>query len=144
MHKNTISILNDDKLSPVLLSFKPSPLETKKVEDVYVDRAGILLSNSEMASIIRNFNNFDFLNEKFDELREKEMEGTLTAFEKSLMDVVVKKILELPNPYRPPDHEKGMALVRKYDLIEEKEAKEKKARLFQKRGWFNILFSWLG
>ena len=73
------------------LPFKPSPLETEKVEDVYFDKVGILLSNSEMTSIIRNFNDFDFLNEKFDELREKEMEGTITAFEKSLMDVVVKK-----------------------------------------------------
>ena len=144
MRENTISISHGDKLSPILFSFEPSPLKKEETADVYVDKTGILLSNSEMASIIRNFNNFDFLNEKFDELREKEMEGTLTAFEKSLMDVVVKKILELPNPYRPPDHEKGMALVRKYDLIEEKEAKEKKARLFQKRGWFNILFSWLG
>ena len=124
MRKNTISISHDDKSSPVLLAFKPSPLDTKKVEDVYFDKAGILLSNSEMTSIIRNFNNFDFLNEKFDELREKEMEGTITAFQKSLMDVVVKKILELPNPYRPPDHEKGMALVIKYDLIERSELTE--------------------
>ena len=63
----------------------------------------------------------DKLNEKFDELWEKEKEEKISEFEEYLLyNVVEKRILEFPNPYLPEDHEEGMKLVEKYSQIKRK------------------------
>lgn len=71
--------------------------------------------------INKNWDDVDKLNEKFDELREKETKETIAEFEEHLLyNVVEKRILEFPNPYLPEDHEEGLKLVEKYSQIERK------------------------
>ena len=73
---------------------------------------------THMSFIIRNWNDLDCLNEKFNELREKEINNTLSEFEKSLLrDVLKKRILEFPNPYLPLDHKEVVEMSRKYGIL---------------------------
>ena len=73
---------------------------------------------THMSFIIRNWNDLDCLNEKFNELREKEINNTLSEFEKSLLkDVLKKRILEFPNPYLPLDHKEAVEMSRKYGIL---------------------------
>ena len=74
---------------------------------------------NHMSFIIRNWDDLDCLNEKFDELREKEINNAISEFEKSLLkDVLKKRILEFPNPYLPFDYEEGQKAIRKYKVLE--------------------------
>ena len=78
-----------------------------------------------MSFIIKNWNNLDCLNEKFDELRKKEINNELSEFEKSLLKNVLKKrILEFPNPYLPPDHKEAVEMSRKYGILNKENDKQ--------------------
>ena len=96
---------------------------------------------SDINSVFTNFENLDFLNEKFYDLKEKENEGHITEFEKLLLyEIIEKRILEIPNPYWPKDHEEGMEISKKY-LRLEKEINRK----HRKKGFKKYLnFSWPG
>ena len=92
--------------------------------------------------INRNWDNVDKLNEKFNELRRKEIEEKITMFEKCLLyDVIEIRILEFPNPYLPKDHEEGMKLVEKYSRIEKRFDRKYKRNRISKL--FNMISSWL-
>ena len=91
--------------------------------------------------INKNWDNVDKLNEKFDELREKETKEKITEFEEYLLyNVVEKRILEFPNPYLPEDHEEGMKLVEKYSQIVRKFDRKYKRNKFSE--FFNTVSSW--
>ena len=79
---------------------------------------------NHMDFIIKNWNNLDCLNEKFDELREKEINNELNEIEKSLLKNVLKKrILEFPNPYLPLDHKEAVEMSRKYGILDKEDDK---------------------
>ena len=72
--------------------------------------------------IIKNWDSLDCLNEKFNELREKEINNTISAFEKSLLRGALKKrILEFPNPYLPLDHKEAVEMSRKYGILKKED-----------------------
>ena len=143
MHENTISISIGNNVSSALLQFDfateylSQPEKYEYERDVYLS-----IPTSKINFIIDNFHDVDLLNIKFDELREKEINNNITEFEKILLyDVLEKRILEFPNPYLPSDHEKGMEIIRRYNLIEGKESRRNHKNGFRKKSWFN-LFSW--
>jgi len=71
-----------------------------------------------ISSLLKNWNNVDFFEKKFDELKEKEMNNTLTKFEeKFLYEVIEKKLLDFPNPFLPKDHEELMKTKSEYKTI---------------------------
>ena len=73
---------------------------------------------THISFIIRNWDNLDCLNEKFNELKEKESNNTISEFEKSLLnDVLKKRILEFPNPYLPLDYKEAIEMNRKYGIL---------------------------
>ena len=73
---------------------------------------------NHMNFIISNWDDLDCLNEKFNELREKEINNTISEFEKSLLrDVLKKRILEFPNPYLPLDYKEAVEMSRKYGVL---------------------------
>lgn len=77
-----------------------------------------LPTSNHLNFIIRNWDDLDCLNEKFNELREKENNNTLSEFEKSLLrDVLKKRILEFPNPYLPLDYKEAVEMSRKYGVL---------------------------
>ena len=77
-----------------------------------------LPTSNHMNFIIRNWDDLDCLNEKFNELREKEINNTISEFEKSLLrDVLKKRILEFPNPYLPLDYKEAVEMSRKYRVL---------------------------
>ena len=120
MYENVISILPGNESYTPSLSF--DPIETSSLlkkndskEDIY------LSSPSEINSIIDNFYNLDFLNEKFDELREKEINQKITEFEKFLLyEIIEQRIADFPNPYLPSDHKEAMDAVKKFKSLERK------------------------
>ena len=93
---------------------------------------------NHMNFIIRNWDDLDCLNEKFNELREKEINNTISEFEKSLLkDVLKKRILEFPNPYLPLDYKEAVEMSRKYGILKKKDNKG----ISKIRRIFNILLS---
>ena len=66
----------------------------------------------------KNWNDVKFFEEKFDELKEKEMNGTLSEFEKKLLyEVVDKRLLAFDNPFLPKDHTELMAAKNEYRAV---------------------------
>ena len=91
-----------------------------------------------MSFIIRKWDDLDCLNEKFNELREKEINNTISEFEKSLLkDVLKKRILELPNPYLPLDYKEAVEMSRKYGILK----KEGNKGISKVRKIFNTFLS---
>ena len=77
-----------------------------------------LPTETHMSFIDRNWGNLDCLNEKFDELREKEINNTISEVEKSILkDVLKKRILEFPNPYLPLDYKESVEMSKKYGIL---------------------------
>ena len=151
MYRNAISISPGNNVGSVLsFDFTIGYLsrEEQKEQNVHVayeyENDSSLMPFSEINFIIENFHDVDFLNKKFNELREKEIDNKITTFEKILLyDILEKRILEFPNPHLPSDHEKGMEIIKRYNLIEEKETDEDNGNESKKKNWFK-LFSWLG
>ena len=91
-----------------------------------------------MSFIIRNWDDLDCLNEKFNELREKEINNTISEFETSLLkDVLKKRILEFPNPYLPLDYKEAVEMSRKYGILK----KEGNKGISKVREIFNAFLS---
>ena len=96
---------------------------------------------SELNFILERFHDISFLTEKFDELREKEINNTLTGFERILLyEVIEKRILEFPNPYLPSHHEKAENVIKKLDSLEKSFNKKYK----KKNHKIKKMFLWLG
>ena len=137
MNENVISILPGSDSYILLLSFdsietSSLPRENNIKEDIYFSLPG------EINAIINNFYNLDFLNEKFDELREKEIDKKITEFEKFLLyEIIEKRIADFPNPYLLSDHKEAMDAVKKFKTLERNF--NKKSKLNKRLG----LFSWL-
>ncbi|MDE0118527.1 MAG: hypothetical protein OXM55_00775 [Bdellovibrionales bacterium] len=143
MYENTISILSGSSISSGLFFDFSAKFPSEKEEDIDENKIYLPIPYSEINSIFEKFHDIDFLNAKFDELKEKEIDNKITDFEQFLLyDILEKRILEFPNPYLPSDHEKGMAIIKRYNLIEEKEPERKNNNGTKKKSWFN-LFSWL-
>lgn len=101
------------------------------------------LPQSDLDQILSNFNDLDFLNKKFDELREKEIDGHITDVEKILLyEVLEKRILEFPNPHVPSDHEEAIKAFKGFQTLEKNFRKTHK-NVGQKLSKFFSLFSWL-
>ena len=142
MPENIIFILpGNKKYAPeFLFDFKDtfkSALFQKTEKDEYFSTA------SDLNIVIENFDNLDFLNKKFHELRKKEIDEHITEFEKILLyEVIEKRILEFPNPYLPKDHKRAMEISNRYLRLErEFDRKYKKRNL---KHLFGAMFSWLG
>ena len=142
MPENIISILPKKNQSIHLLLFDFENISLFQKED-HVMKDNIYLSPfSEINSIIENFDDLDFFNKKFHELRTKEIDGHITEFEKILLyDIIEKRILEFPNPYLPKDHAQAMKAKKRYFHLK-KEFKINKKRGLNKL--FGVMFSWLG
>ena len=142
MYRNAISISHGSIIHSVLHFDFATEYLSQEEEEVYTYENEVCpIPFSEMNSIIKNFNDVDFLNIKFDELRKKEIDNKITEFEKILLyEILEKRILEFPNPHLPSDHKKGMEIIKRYNLIEEKESNKNESK---KKNWFN-LSSWLG
>ena len=66
----------------------------------------------------KNWNDVKFFEEKFDELKEKEMNETLSEFEKTfLYEIVDKRLLAFDNPFLPKDHKELMATKNEYRSV---------------------------
>ena len=135
MDNSAISISPGNNISSVLpfastTEYLPQKKQQeKKVFVIYeYENDSFPIPYSEINSIIKNFQDIDFLNAKFDELREKEIDNKITNFEKILLYDILEKIMEI---------------IKRYNLIEKKEARENKEDNSKKKSWFN-LFSWLG
>ena len=125
MSENIISILpGNNKPSPALFfDLENIPLSYRE-EDIIKDDIYPFLP-SEIHSILENSDNLDFLTAKFHKLREKEIDGHITDFEKILLyDIIEKRILEFPNPYLPKDHEQAMKARSRYLLLKKKFKKQ--------------------
>ena len=71
-----------------------------------------------LSSIQKNWDNVDFFENKFDELKKKEMNGSLNEFEKTILyKVIEKRLLDFPNPFLPSDHEEIKQTKSEYKLI---------------------------
>ena len=71
-----------------------------------------------LSSIQKNWDSVDFFEKKFDELKEKEMNGSLSEFEKKILyKVIEKRLLDFPNPFLPSDHEEIKQTKSEYQLI---------------------------
>lgn len=143
MSDNIIFILpgNNKPVPTLFFDLENTPLSQREVGIIKDDIYPFLLS--AINSVIENFDNLDFLNKKFDELREKETEGHITTFEKFLLyEIIEKRILEFPNPYLPKDHDRAMEISNRYLRLEREFDKK-----YKKRSWKNLfgaMFSWLG
>ena len=143
MPENIISILPQKNQSIHSLLFDFENISLFQKED-HVMKDNIYLSPfSEINSIIENFDDLDFLNKKFHELRKKEIDEHITEFEKILLyDIIEKRILEFPNPYLPKDHKRAKEISNRYLRLErEFDRKYKKRNL---KHLFGTMFSWLG
>ena len=110
--------------------------QTKQQEDIYY------FPINEISQISNNLNDLSFLLEKFDELREKEVNGTITGFEQILLyEVIEKKISDFPNPHLPLDHEEAITAIKSFKLLKRQNNKKYKNKKLS--GLFS-LFSWLG
>lgn len=99
-----------------------------------------LFPESEIYSFYEYANDIDFLNKKFDELKEKEIDGTITNFEKVLLHIVETQILKLPNPLVDQEHKEAMEEVKKFQLLKSQFNQKYSSRLINK---LSGLFSWL-
>lgn len=78
---------------------------------------------------LKQWDNVDFFEKKFDELKEKEMKNTLTEFEENfLYQVIEKRLLEFPNPFLPRDHKELMATKNEYRTVVNKFERNCKSR----------------
>ena len=129
MYNNVIQFSQTDQSSDLLF------LEWRKFKISKTKEYDNLPSTNHMNFIIKNWHNLDCLNEKFNELREKEINNIISEFEKTLLkDVLKKRILEFPNPYLPPDHKKAIQMSKKYGILK----KEKSKVIFKIKEIFNI------
>ena len=141
MLENVFSISSKDTSSILPLIFEkpesrvfPEKVNTSQEENIYY------FPVNEISQISNNLNDLNFLIEKFDELREKEINGNITGFEQTLLyEVIEKKISEFPNPHLPSDHEEAITAIKSFKLLKRKNNKKNK----KLTGLFS-LFSWLG
>ena len=110
--------------------------KTNQEEDIYY------FPKNQISQISNNLNDLSFLLEKFDELREKEINGNITEFEQILLyEVIEKQISDFPNPHLPSDHEEATTAIKSFKLL--KRQNNKKYKNKKTSGLFS-LFSWLG
>ncbi|MBC6415578.1 MAG: hypothetical protein GDA46_04215 [Bdellovibrionales bacterium] len=103
--------INDRNESYFLLNPNRS-LDSKQMIPTYSDS---FLPLTKWDVIRNNFDDIDFLNKRFDELREKEIDGKITDIEKHfLYEVLEKRIADFPNPYLPMDYEEGKSIAKRY------------------------------
>ena len=138
MSNSCLQVLNTVVPSQMFSSYQDREKSDPMLEKEY----SFLPKESYVNFLTENWNNVDKLNEKFNELRRKEIEEKITGLEKYLLyDVIEKRILEFPNPYLPKDYESGMKLVEKYLQIERKfDRKYKRNRISR---FLNTISSWL-
>ncbi len=138
MSNSCLQVLNTVVPSQMFSSYQDREKSDPMLEKEY----SFLPKESYVSFLTENWNNVDKLNEKFNELRRKEIEENITGLEKYLLyDVIEKRILEFPNPYLPKDYESGMKLVEKYLQIERKfDRKYKRNRISR---FLNTISSWL-
>lgn len=127
MYKNVISI------SSINVSFIPIIFDAQKNTKLLehdVDQENIYsVPSNEISHIFDNLDNLDFLQEKFDELREKEIDGNITEFETILLyEIIEKQILKFPNPHLPLDHDEAIKAVKKFQTIEKQLKRRHKNR----------------
>lgn len=133
---SSISIIEEPNTSLDVFEIGDSnmmKIKTFIIEDIFPN-------NNEIYSIYENANNIDFLNKRFDELRERQIDNTITNFEKFLFSVIEERILKLPNPLIDEEHKKAMDEVKKFNLLKTQFNQKYKSRLTRK---FSSLFSWL-
>lgn len=146
MNKNTIPFLlsNHSYSSSLYFDFKENLPHPENRINVDNDSIKIYISlTSDINTVMENFDNLDFLNMKFNQLREKELDNKITELEKMLLyDIIEKRILEFPNPYLPINNQKTEEIKNKYLLLEKKF--DKKHTIKKRNRLFNIMSSWLG
>ena len=118
--------------------FETGDLNMIKIKTLIIEN--IFPNNNEMYSIYENANDIDFLNKRFDELRERQIDNTITNFEKFLLYVIEDRISKLPNPLMDEEHKKAMDEVRKFNLLKTQFNQKYKSKLTRR---FFSLFSWL-
>ena len=148
MHENTIPfLLSNHSYSPALSFDFEENLSPSKGRIVSIDENNdsiemYLSLTSDLNAVIENFDNLDFLNMKFHELRKKELDNKITQSEKMLLyEVIEKRILEFPNPYLPKNNKKTEEIKSKYLLLEKKIDRKYKTK--KRNRLFNIISSWL-
>ena len=142
-HINESKFKNDEPKKKDCQSISMPLLPADKVLSPLEDEVESTFKN-EVDSITENLNDIEFLNEKFDDLREKEINNTLTELEKILLSTVEERILEFPNPYLPSDYKDGINTIKRIDALEKRFGKKHSQKSNKRRTIFRIIFSWLG
>ena len=148
MHERTIKILsnksnksNSSLLFDVTGSHAVSKVQNENIVRDFMDKEyypkewdGYLDKNTErILEVVKNWNDIDFFEDKFDELKEKEMAGELTNFEKKLLyEIIDSRLLDFPkgpeNPFFPNDYEQLMVTKNEYKSVVNKFNKKYKTR----------------
>lgn len=145
MHEQTIQFLPDTTNPVLLFDVMDNPSVSKvqnenivrdfmdkdyfpKEWDRYLDT-----TTERIMEIVKNWDDIHFFEDKFDELKEKEVEKGLTDFEKQLLyDIIDPRLLAFPkgpeNPFFPKDYEQLMATKNEYKSVVNKFNKEYKTR----------------
>ena len=135
MPENSFSISSNNTTSILPFIFDPPEIIDSREE---YNKSEYEIPINEISQIYNNLNNLSFLIDKFDELREKEINGNITSFEQILLhEVIEKKILDLPNSHLPSDHEEAISAINNFQMLKRQYNPKKLSRLFN-------LFSWLG
>jgi len=130
MREKNIQLSSNGQYHPILFDTNKYPSVPKQKTDLFIFRDFMdrdyytepdryeTLTIKYMSSIMKHWDNVDFFERKFDELKEKEMSNTLAEFEKKLLyEVVEKRLLEFPNPFLPKDYEKLMSTKGEYKRV---------------------------
>ena len=144
MPENVIHFLKNDLNDEHSPAQSFSVLQEGNISYLNRDSYDDLPTANHMSFIIRNWDDLNCLNEKFDELREKEIDNIISDFERDLMrNLLEKRISEFPNPHLPSDHKDAMDAIEKFRFLEGKLNKKTKYKNKKLSGLFG-LFSWLG
>ena len=130
MREKTIQLSSSGQYHPVLFDTDKHSSAPKQKPDPFVFRDFMdrdyytkpdryeTLTTKYMASIMKHWGDMDFFEKKFDELKEKEMDGSLSELERIILyKVIEKRLLAFPNPFLPSDHEEIMQTKSEYKLI---------------------------
>ena len=145
MHKQTIRIVSNKPILPLLFDItgnhSVSKVQNKNIARDFMDKEyypkewdRYLDKKTEcILEITKNWDNISFFENKFDELKEKEIEKELTDFEKKLLyEIIDPRLLSFPkgpeNHFFPNDYEELMATKNEYKSVVNKFNKEYKTK----------------